>query len=309
MYPRTLLLIVFLSVSRWGTAQTQERPGRFWDVIRTHMEFGLHGGMSGYMGELNNQLGQLNDWTFGGGAKYYFDRIDKRSRTWGLRLDYNLLNIQADDRKSSNLADVERNLHFTNRIHELAAAAEFHFWKFRPNRSRHMMTPYVFAGVGVIRHHPKTEDGISLIEAMVEPGKITRSTTDNEVTKTTLQPKYVMSIPVGVGFKYNLSRSWAPVSVGLELNGRFPMSDFLDGVGRGKYLSYDDAFANANISDRFVQDQTEWEELAGPQIMVTGTPYADLIDRPRGNPGSDFFMTATFRITYTLYKWRDPLWK
>lgn len=304
MYPRIALLIV-LSVSIFQQAQAQLISDRFRDVLRTHMEFGIQGGGAGYLGEINDRIYGFNSWTVGAGAKYYFDRIDQRDRTWGVRLDYNLLNIQGDDSESSNAAQQERNFHFTNRIHELAAAAEFHFWEFRPNRSRNLMTPYLFAGVGLIRHNPKAEhprgsgNRVSLIEAMVEP-RI------NESGNPSPRHKYVMTIPFGAGFKYNLSRSWAPFSIGVELNYRYAFSDFLDGIGNGrddsKYIAYNDA----NVPSAW--SQSEWEQLAGPH---TGLSYTDLQtgNYKRGNPGNDFFMTATFRITYTLYKWRDPLWK
>lgn len=278
------------------------------------MEFGVHGGTSGYIGEISDNVIGFNQWTVGGGAKYYFDPIDQQNRTWGIRLDYNFVNIEGDDSRSSNPADQERNLHFSNRIHELAAAAEFHFWEFRPLRGRNLMTPYVFAGVGMIRHNPKARVSgrngrISLIDARVEPRKVSRDPTTGDITNVRLQHKYVMTIPFGAGFKYNLSGRLTPFSIGVELGYRYVFSDFVDGVGNSKHISYKDAYVNIDQEDRYIDDRATWEELART-YPDPNLSYDNLVatDNKRGARGNDYFMTATFRITYTLYKYRDPLW-
>lgn len=296
MYPRFLLILFVLIGTVQKQTQAQLISPRIKDVFRTHMEFGVHGGTAGYLGELNDKLHGFNSWSFGADAKYYFDRIDQGSRTWGVRLGYNYSNINGDDSESDNN---ERNFNFSNNIHEVNLLGEFNFWKFRPTRRSNSMTPYVFAGLGVQFHNPKADveslgRTYSLIDENVQPK-------DGFTGK---RDKSLLAIPFGGGFKYNLSGRLTPISLALELNYRYVFSDFIDGAAEGKYQDYN----LISPKPKTITDQSEWEKLAGPH---TSESYANLVNGnfSRGDRGNDLYMTAVFRITYTLYKYRDPLWR
>src|SRR3546814_152233 len=78
-------------------------------------EFGISGGTSGYMGDINqNHVFKFNDWTAGALAKYNLNP------TWGLKLTYSHVNTNGDDAKSSNVLQQARHIHFKTPIDELA---------------------------------------------------------------------------------------------------------------------------------------------------------------------------------------------
>jgi len=325
------------------TATVNAQSDQVWDFVKTklfgkeYLEIGGQIGAAGYMGEMNNQvfgsdnksfLG-FNSYSGGVSIKRYFNPISAKDRTWGIRLDYNFSNIKGDDASSSVPSHKDRDLRFTNNIHEIGMMGEFHFYEFRPNRFRNIVTPYVFAGVGMIYHNPKAEDAdgkrVSLIDEKVELRKISYEkdgsgnfmldTLGNlKVTNSQKYRKVAAIIPFGAGVKLNGKGSLAPFAIGLELNYRYVFSDFLDGIGNREYHDYsvvnprkpNDA---AHLNDWDLQ-RADWEQLAGPHKTMG---YADLVNRgeTRGQKekGNDSYMTAVIRLTYTFYRWRDPMWK
>ncbi len=315
---------------------------RYKFLKKEYTEIGIQVGGAGYIGDMNNHVFSadnksvlgFNSYSIGASAKHYFNPISARDRTWGIRLDYNFSRLKGNDAYSSDLSHVNRKLQFKNYVHEIAAMGEFHFYEFRPNRMRNLVSPYVFAGVGMIYHNPKAKDpngkNVSLIDEIVEARKIKFDETEGTSPDLTKYPfgnipatsvekysKTAFIMPVGAGIKISGTGLWTPISFGIELNYRFVFHDFLDGVGNNKYHHYSAVqnwLRGSNLS------KLQWEQLAGSSIMLTSTSpqsgpysgspdYAKLIGTKRGDKGNDSYMTAAFRVTYTFYKWRDPLWK
>lgn len=301
---------------------------------KEYTEIGIQVGGAGYIGDMNNHVFSadnksvlgFNSYSIGASAKHYFNPISARDRTWGIRLDYNFSRLKGNDAYSSDLSHVNRNLQFKNYVHEIAAMGEFHFYEFRPNRMRNLVSPYVFAGVGMIYHNPKAKDpngkNVSLIDEIVEARKIKFDETEGTSPDLTKYPfgnipatsvekysKTAFIMPVGAGIKISGTGLWTPISFGIELNYRFVFHDFLDGVGNNKYHHYSAVqnwLRGSNLSE------PQWEQLAGPHLPTAEiTDYRDLVNSgyTRGDKGNDSYMTAAFRVTYTFYKWRDPLWK
>lgn len=343
MYPKKLVLLVIILLCVSPMADAQTWSDNTWDFFRykflkkEYTEIGIQVGGAGYMGEMNKHLFSsenrstlgINSFSAGVSAKHYFNPISAKDRTWGIRLDYNYSDIKGDDAWSSVQSDKDRNLRFTNNIHEIGVMGEFHFYEFRPNRFRNMVNPYVFAGVGMIYHNPKAKDvngnKVSLIDEIVEAKKITPDGSIPDLKKypfgnvpaTSIEKysKTAFIIPFGTGVKINGTGRWAPVSVAIELNYRYAFHDFLDGVGNNEYHNYSTVepwLSKSNLS------VLEWEQLAGPSIPSTppqsgpisgSADYAELVGKKRGDPGNDSYMTTVLRLTYTFYKWRDPIWK
>ena len=179
----------------------------------------------------------------------------------------------------------------------------------------------------MIYHNPKVKDEnrkrFSLIDEMVEVRKISYEKDDSgnirvdslgnlNVTDKQKYRKTALILPIGAGIKINGKGSFAPLSVGLELNYRYVFSDFLDGVGNKVYHDYSVTNPRKNNDATYLNDwnsqRSNWEKLAGPHNNLD---YQELVNNgyKRGNPGNDSFMTTVFRVTYTFYRWRDPLWK
>lgn len=350
MFPKKTALLIILAICLCPVSYVQAQSGNVWDFVKTklfgreYIEIGGQIGAAGYIGDMdqqvfgfanNNVLG-FNSYSAGVSVKRYFNPIHAKDRTWGIRLDYNFNNIRGEDALSSDLSNQDRNLKFTNNIHEISATGEFHFYEFRPNRLRNIISPYVFAGVGMIYHDPKAKNTngkmVSLIDEMVEVRDITYQTDGsgnpdldlNGNRIATNRQKYKKTswiLPIGAGVKVNGTGTMAPWSFGLELNYRFAFTDFLDGVGNKPYESYATIFGEPQFVDPMVPTieeldlhnswtsyKEDWEKLAGPHNSI---PYQDLVNSgyTRGQRGNDSYITTVIRVTYTFYKWRDPLWK
>ena len=280
-----LILLILASCTQGAVAQ---------GFFSGRMELGGHAGTSHYIGELNNNIFGAQLFSGGFSGKYHLNRISEKDRTWGIRFDINYTEIEGNDKDSNDPSKINRGLTFKNKLWEAALMGEFHFFNFRPFRSTKLFSPYVFAGGGVIYHNPKSispsAGKVSLIDEMIEGKKYS---------------KIAVILPFGAGVKLNLS---GPISVGLEVNYRYVLSDFIDGIGNKSYVDYN-LFTydkKPNLSDQ------EWQVLAaGPIISNDQTAYDNLVSNgvKRGEKGNDFFMTTVLKVSYTFYKWRDPIWK
>lgn len=294
MYFRNLLLILIALTASYQLSSAQTRFGRF---LQERMELGVQAGASGYIGELNDKAHGFSapgkdTFTIGGGVKYYLNSIAAQDRTWGVALNYNFTRINGDDLSSAT----SKGLEFTNNIHEASARAEFQFFNFRPNRVKNLLSPYLFAGVGMIWHNPKDQDGASLLNNLTYDSKNYDS--KNKVPSRSFIP----TIPFGVGVKYGLKGTTAPISIGLELQYRYAFTSFLDGVGRDAVKGSAPTGPFPTINIPYQDDPNIPQYVSSSELQPDFTTY-------QGNNKNDFFMTGVFKVTYTFYRWRDPLWK
>src|SRR5690606_1515460 len=167
--------------------------------IHTHAqewEFGIQGGASGYMGDLNPENPfAFNDWSAGASVKYNLNH------TWGIRGNFAYANTYARDIHSPHPQRREWNLSFYGAIKEAALLVDFNFFKWLPQRGRIVYTPYIFAGVGGIQFDPMWYD---YSEPTNPPIKLRPLMTEGESYKN-----IEVSIPFGVGFRYNLRGPWS----------------------------------------------------------------------------------------------------
>lgn len=191
-------------------------------IAAQEWEFGLQGGASGYMGDINpeNPLA-FNDWAAGAFVKYNFDH------TWGIRGNFAYANTYADDWYSRVQQRHERNLGFFGPIMEASLLVDFNFFKWLPQRGRVVYTPYIFAGVGGIQFEPKWYRVLDPSIPTVETINLRDYKTEGVDYKNR-----AITIPFGAGFKYNLRGPW---SVGIELGYRLAFTDYLDDVS-GNYV-------------------------------------------------------------------------
>jgi len=247
-------------------------------------EFGLQGGSSGYMGDLNpeNPLA-FNDWTAAASVKYNFDH------TWGLRGNFAYANVFAYDGYSRFEQRRNRNLGFFGAVKEAALLVDFNFFKWLPQRGRIVYTPYIFAGIGGVRFNPKryvSDQSGAIHTAILRDWQ----TEYDRLYNSTPYGRYAVSIPFGAGFKYNLRGSW---SVGIELGYRLTLTDYLDDVS-GNYGTFPPKKIDPGI----------WRALA----------YGN---SPNAQPGSqrgdgrpyDSFMTIGITLSYTIFKGGCPEWQ
>jgi len=268
----------------------------FMHIHAQEWEFGLQGGSSGYMGDLNpeNPLA-FNDWTAGAFVKYNIDP------TWGIRGNFAYANLYAYDGNSRFEQRKERNLGFFGAVKEAAIVVDFNFFKWLPQRGRIVYTPYIFAGVGGVEFNPKWYLPYT---AGQSPQKVSLREIQTEYDGENARPyaKYAISIPFGAGFKYNLRGPW---SVGIELAYRLTLTDYLDDVS-GNYFDFNKfdqpGYPKTPIVNNTGINQNQWQAISNPGSFPVGTQRGD------GRP-YDSFMTVGITLSYTIFKGGCPEWQ
>ncbi|MFB2119734.1 DUF6089 family protein [Parapedobacter sp. 2B3] len=262
-------------------------------VAAQEWEFGLQGGASGYMGDINpeNPLA-FNDWAAGAFAKYNLNH------TWGIRGNFAYANTYAHDMYARSEQRRERNLGFFGPIMDASLLVDFNFFKWLPQRGRIVYTPYIFAGIGVVSFDPRVY--LSSPSGSPEKVHLREMRTEYNVTDNPdMYAQFAYSIPFGAGFKYNLRGPW---SVGIELGYRLALTDYLDDVSG----NYSTVSPTSPILPFLPPGRTvsEWQSLAygNSPTAAPGTQRGD------GRP-YDSFMTVGITLSYTIFRGGCPEWQ
>jgi hypothetical protein len=186
-------------------AQAQKRTFR-------QRELGFFGGGSYYIGDLNPR----GHFSFQKPSAGIFFRYTTNYR-YAFRFGFNYGTITANDAKSRESDQVERNLNFRSRIYELNSVAEFNFVEYRIGHDRHRFTMYIFAGIAGYYFNPQTDigGGYESLRAYRTEGQ------------TKDYRRLQLSLPFGVGLKWNISDK---CGLGIEWGPRRTFTDFLDDV-------------------------------------------------------------------------------
>lgn len=239
--------------------------GQRWRMSRSEILFGT--GTNNFMGDL------------GGGAKdaaHFFGMRDidlnttrptlqlgyryKVASAFAVQTNLTYARLSADDANSGSIGRQLRNLSFVSNIWEAGVNFEYFVKKDKenPRYSFSSLSPlrnlsvYVFTGVGGFYYNPKAEKDGQMYELRplrTEGQGYTYSILVDQDSVTVQNPdvygKFALSIPMGVGVKYNLTRSWAITG---ELSVRYTSTDYLDDAS-DTYFNYDEAFDNQWITD------------------------------------------------------------
>lgn len=249
--------------------------------VAQQYEFGISGVGTGYMGDINNS-NPLYYRNIGGGA---FVKYNLNS-TWGFRGAFNYLPIYGNDMDFPEGHHLSRGLLFNNNLKEFSVTAEFNFFKFIPGRQTNRYSPYILAGVAGISHSPY---------AYYQGNKVDLTQPHLEVDKDGLPVNFstwAFSIPIGVGFKYNIRGPW---SIGAEINYRTVLSDHIDAVSQ---------YYRTNATG-----MNEGEAVMADPMDPTGN-LSERAGTLRGDGKRlDGYMTAGFTLTYTLISKKCEWWQ
>lgn len=174
-------------------------------------EVGFSVGGSFYLGDVNKV--PFKSPRIGGGI-FYRHTFDTR---YAVRGSLNYLNIAGKDSKSNDEFQQARNHSFKQMIFEANAAGEFNFMPFLPANPKYDYSPYVHAGMGA---------------GFLPNG----------------EKNYILTIPFGVGVKYNMNRDFT-----ISAEGSFykTFTDHLDGFEK-------ESTENYLYKQRFYEGNMDW---------------------------------------------------
>lgn len=193
-------------------------------------DYGVAVGASNYLGDIGGKEQSRRDfisdmklaktrWNVGG-----FIRHKWRPRL-SLKLAFDYLRVEGDDKLSANPGRHFRNFNFRNDIYDAAFTGEYFF--FEDNdlgntyRYRNGFRAYLFAGFGAFFHNPKTFYRGEWVK--LQP----------LATEGVQYKKLVMNIPMGIGFYFTFNRR---NRFGFEMNYRKTFTDYIDDIS-GNYPS------------------------------------------------------------------------
>lgn len=151
-------------------------------------------GMTGYLGDANT----ANLWRNPGFDGEFLLRYIVNPR-WGLKTNFYVGNLRGNSAQMTNVMPGDMNYKFSTTFYELGELAEFNFFNYgmgETYRKLKRFTPYIAAGIGF---NFWTVDGHN---------------------------GFAFNIPLGLGFKYKVSRR---VNLGLEFLMKKVFTDKLDG--------------------------------------------------------------------------------
>lgn len=211
--------------------------------------------------------------------------------------------LHGDDAKTENIYRQDRNIHFRSPIIEFGTQVEYsiikekvgHRYNLRRGKKFSLqalkVNTYIFAGISGFYFNPKAKDLDGNWVALQPLG-----TEGQGVIPTREKYKrFQMAVPLGFGFKYNLTRT---IGIGLEYGARITFTDYIDDVST-TYV--DPAIFGDDAVARYLADPSLKEDGT---ITVNGYGAGD----QRGNPGEDdFYMFTLISINYKLNTGRNGL--
>lgn len=298
---KTLITLAILLISLGLSAQR-------------HHEFGIFGGTSYYLGELNPSM-QFKDPHLAYGLVYRYNI----NPYWSFKLNGYLGTVSGDDATNPDETRRSNNLSFESPITDISAIAELHFFKYVTGSDKHRFTPYIFSGLSIFHFNPKAEyDGEWYeLQTLGTEGQGTTAYPDRKPYSLTS-----VAVPFGLGMKLSLGDNF---SLSFEWGLRKTFTDYLDDIS----TTYADPYILAAESGGITM------VLANRNFELSGMDYGSAplypnypkeqaaafwTDKQRGNPkNKDWYsfsgITLTFKIrppkaktcpAYdTYYKYRE----
>lgn len=281
-------------------------------TANSRFEIGINAGPMSFLGDLGGNRGKG---TFGpkdnnfpvtnivGGisASYY------PSEWIGFRIAGNIGQMEGDDRLIKQKQPTDnwegarkyRNLTFRSPLFEAYAAIELYptaFFSVKNGWGLPRFRPYGIAGIGMLKFNPQglytspvgTQTWVDLKPLRLE-GQGMVETGNPEYSLTTY------SIPLGVGFKYDITER---LTLGVEFIHRKTGSDYIDDVST-KFI--DPALFDIYLSPsqaaiaKYMANPSSFYPSSSPGY----TPYQP--GKKRGNPQrNDSYFSSTFRLTWKI---------
>jgi opacity protein-like surface antigen len=247
-----------------------------------YLEIGGIGGFSTYSGDLNPTTKMTSHGEFrysiGGFLRYNFNDY------FTAKLGVSIGRLSARDYESQDPGRKARNLQFKSVFVESAFTIECNILGYDPIFMTKRISPYVFAGIGVVNFNPKTLYNGEWVE--LQPLN-TEGQGLPEFPGRKPYKKVAMAFPFGFGVKVALTDR---INVGFEAGLRKTTTDYLDDVSK-TYL------ADNIMSEKYGQASAQLANRSGT-TKQTGDQ--------RGSPeNKDWYAIGGMTISYNLTQSRN----
>ncbi|MEO6550578.1 MAG: DUF6089 family protein [Ferruginibacter sp.] len=187
-------------------------------------EFGITGGVAHYFGDINTR-GSVNRPKPAVGI--FFKK--QFNNYLGVRLSAHYAQLGYSDVYSKSAFQKRRNLSFNTDIFELALMGDFNFFKFVPGDPYYSFTPYVTIGVGAFSFNPYAyyQGKKVYLRSLGTEGQNISYVDPNTGKKRKAYGSMAVCIPIGAGFKYNVSNN---INLSFQIAHRLTLTDYLDDV-------------------------------------------------------------------------------
>lgn len=239
--PRVLALVFWIAVCWSPPAQAQFSLPSNWQ-----WECGVSTHVAGYSGDIGHkgQYGVLSDtqWNLvqmGGGVKV---RGQQRGKRIGWNLDVRRIRIQGADSLSNKAVAFVRNLHFRNRMTEVAFTADWPLLRLGGQWGGWSLAHHfrLQGGVAMLHHAPEAQvDVHNLCYTEVSALGYTSPGEWHDLrsleTEGIAYAPWVATLPLGLTYTFSADRGQGkPWHVTLSALWRFTRTDFLDDI-QGRY--------------------------------------------------------------------------
>ena len=288
-----LSFITFFSVLEAAHAQQFTKRHRY-------TTFGLTATAANYLGDLTpgpsilSTDPELTRYNIGVYAmRKFYPRLSGQVRLSWARL-------RGDDAESTKPMETQdagrwqRNLNFRNDIKELAVLGIYDLVATRKgHQDRKDLTPYIYGGVAVFHHNPKTYyNGGRMEEGFYELQPLQ--------TEGVKYSKVQFSLPFGFGFRYRLGRE---LDLAFDIGWRRTFTDYLDDVST-VYADKNELATRGEAAWILSDRSLDHPALQGGSYLIDGKPYTGGTSEPGMQRGdrtrNDWYILTGFTLSYSI---------
>lgn len=296
---KNILVLVFIFTSTLSFSQ-----GKYWKKYRHEFRAGI--GPATFMGDLGGQIGE---------GKHFIQDFNIQATRFAFQIGYKYIihpyfsvrgemtfgMLAGDDKWSKNDVRRNRNLNFKSFLYEFAVMGEFYPLKekvshlYRINgvdgrKKNVIVNPYIFGGLALIAYNPKGElngNWIALQPLGTEGQGL--GGRPNAYSRISL------AFPLGIGVKFAIDKNWG---IGLELSGRYTITDYIDDVSTSYY--HVNAIQSAYGPDAAaIQDKALDPSLGWSGVINSADGRSNFLQR--GDPNyTDGYLFAIINVHYRL---------
>lgn len=250
-------------------------------------EIGLEGGSAEYFGDLNTRSSfRATKPLVGVFYRYFFTEY------MGVSAHLHFGQLGFSDRYNTNHFEHTRNLSFNTNIWDFSLQGDLNFFRFEPGSLSYRFTPYFTVGAGVLHFNPYAyyQDQKYDLQPLGTEGQGSPSFPDRKPYAL-----WTYEIPIGVGVKYNLSRSW---NIACAATYHYTGSDYIDDVST--------TYAGIGAFPPGIQGKQTVSSILQDRSGVYGTPIGTS-GRQRGNSrNKDQFIGIEISLSYLLDSYHCP---